>query len=68
MQIMVQFILFVCAVAIVIILGKWLLSLTGLSIPQPLLVVLGILVFCVLLLMFANWSGLWVWTIVPAHR
>ena len=59
MAMMVQFIIFVCAVAIVIILGRWLLSLTGLAIPQPLMVCLGILVFIILLCMFLSWSGLY---------
>ena len=59
MVMMVQFIIFVCAVAIVIILGRWLLQLTGLAIPQPLLVCLGILAFVVLLCMFLSWSGLY---------
>ena len=44
---------------IVIIAAKWLLSLTGLAIPQPLLVILGILVFLALFLWLLSWSGLY---------
>ena len=44
-------------VAIVIILGRWLLSLTGIAIPQPLMIVLGLIVFLVLLLFFLDWIG-----------
>jgi hypothetical protein len=56
---MVEFIVFCCCVAVVIILGRWLLSLTGLSIPQPLLVVLAIIAFIVLLMIFLNWTGIY---------
>jgi len=55
---LVGFIVLICVVAIVIIAAKWLLSLTGLAIPQPLLVILGILIFLVLLLWLLSWSGL----------
>jgi hypothetical protein len=54
---MVGFILVVCAIAIVIILVRWLLSLMGVAIPQPLMVVLGIFLFVVMMLLLLNWSG-----------
>jgi hypothetical protein len=56
-QAMVGFVIFCICVAIVIILGRWLLSLTGLVIPQPLMYVLGLVVFLVLLLFFLDWVG-----------
>jgi hypothetical protein len=47
----------VCVLAIVIILVKWLLSLGGVTIPQPLLICLGILIFIVCMLALLSWSG-----------
>lgn len=60
-MLMIEFILLVCLIAVVIILGKWLLSLTGLVIPGPLMTVLAILVFVLLLLLFLDFTGLWAW-------
>ena len=54
---LIGFVIFCVCVAIVIILGRWLLSLTGIAIPQPLMVVLGLIVFLVLLLFFLDWIG-----------
>lgn len=51
------FIFLVCAIAIVIILVKWLAGLMGLTIPQPLMVVGGILLFMLLLWLLLNWAG-----------
>ena len=56
---LVGFIILCCFLAIVIIGVKWLLSLTGLAIPQPLLLILGIIVFLVLFLCLIDWSGLY---------
>lgn len=53
----VGFIVMVCVLAIVIILVKWLLSLGGVTIPQPLLICLGILIFIVCMLALLSWSG-----------
>lgn len=53
----VGFIFLVCALAILIILCKWLLSLTGLTIPQPLLIVAGIVIFVLLFAGLLNWLG-----------
>jgi len=50
-----------CVLAILIIGVRWLCTLAGIAIPQPLMVILGIIVFIVLLLMLLNWSGLGVW-------
>lgn len=50
-----------CVLAILVIGVKWLCSLAGIAIPQPLLVILGIIVFIVLLLMLLNWSGVGIW-------
>lgn len=55
---MVGFVVFCVCVAIIIILGKWLLSLVG-PIPQPLMVVLALIAFLILLLFFLNWAGVW---------
>jgi hypothetical protein len=54
-------ILVVCALAILIILVKWLCSLAGVAIPQPLLLVLGILLFVILFIVLLNWAGLGIW-------
>lgn len=56
---LVGFVILCCVLAIVIVAVKWLLSLTGLSIPQPLLVILGILVFLILFCCLIDWSGLY---------
>lgn len=55
---LVGFIVLICVLAIMIIGVKWLLSLTGIAIPQPLLIILGILIFMLLLLWLLSWSGL----------
>ena len=55
---LIGFIVLICVVAIMIILIRWLLTLTGLAIPQPLLVCLGILLFLALFLYLLSWSGL----------
>jgi hypothetical protein len=57
MMFMIQFLIFVCVVAVVIIGIRWLLSLTGVSIPQPLMLILGILLFIFLLIMFLQYIG-----------
>lgn len=54
---LVSFIVFLVVVAILIIGFRWLLSLTGLAIPQPLLIILGLILFLVLLLLFFNYVG-----------
>ena len=56
---LVGFLILICVLAVVIIGFRWLLSLTGIVIPQPLLVILGIIIFIVLLLVLLNWSGYW---------
>jgi len=56
---LVGFIVLICILAVLIIGVKWLLSLTGLAIPQPLLVILGILIFLGLLLWLLSFSGLY---------
>lgn len=57
---LVGFLILVCVLAIVIIACRWLLTLTGVVIPQPLLLILGIIVFLILLLVLLNYSGLYV--------
>lgn len=47
---LVSFLIVCCVFAIVIIVGRWLISLTGFAIPQPLLLAGGILLFLVLML------------------
>ena len=56
---MLGFVVLCVCLAIVIILCRWLLSLTGWVIPQPLLVVLGLILFLVFLAFFLNWTGIW---------
>lgn len=57
---LVGFLILVCVIAIVIIAVRWLIQLTGIAVPQPLLVILGIILFMILLLMLLNYSGLYV--------
>jgi hypothetical protein len=56
---LIGFLVLVCVLAIVVIGCRWLLSLTGIVIPQPLLLILGIIVFLILLLALLNYSGLY---------
>ena len=58
---LIGFLILVCVIAIVIIACKWLLSLTGIAIPQPLLLILGMIIFLILLLVLLNYNGLNVW-------
>jgi hypothetical protein len=55
---MVGFVVFCVCVAICVILFRWLLSLTGWVIPQPLLVVMGLILFLILLMFFLDWVGI----------
>lgn len=57
----VGFILVVCAIAIVIILVKWLAQIAGVAIPPALVLVGGILLFVFLLLLLLNYSGFSAW-------
>ena len=56
---LIGFIVLICVLAIVIILGKWLIGLTGLAIPPPLMMALGIILFLALFLWLLQFSGLW---------
>jgi len=51
----------ICIIAIVIIGVKWLIGLTGWSIPQPLMVIAGIILFMVLIMVLLSYSGLNYW-------
>ena len=51
------FVFVCCAIAIVIILVKWLAGLAGAAIPPPLMLVLGILVFMLLMWLLLGWAG-----------
>jgi hypothetical protein len=55
------FIFLCCAIAIVIILVKWLAGLAGFTIPPALMMVAGILLFMLLLSLLLNWSGYNIW-------
>jgi hypothetical protein len=59
MHFLVGFLVMVCILAIVIIAVRWLLGLAGIAIPQPLLLILGIVLFLVCLLALLNYSGLY---------
>jgi hypothetical protein len=56
---LIGFLLLICVIAIVIIGVKWLITLTGVAIPQPLLLIAGIILFIVLLLVLLQYSGLY---------
>lgn len=58
---LVGFLIMVCVLAIVIIAVRWLCSLAGIAIPQPLILILGIILFIVFLIMLLDWSGLYHW-------
>lgn len=58
---LVGFLILVCVLAIVIIAFRWLLSVSGVTIPQPLLTIVGIVVFLILLMVLLDYSGLWHW-------
>jgi hypothetical protein len=55
----VGFIVLIVVLAIVIIGLKWLLGLAGITVPQPLLMILGLLVFLLLFLALMQWSNLY---------
>ena len=55
---MVGFVVFACCVAVIIILGKWILSLIP-GIPQPIIVCVGIIVFVFLFLLFLQYVGIY---------
>ena len=56
---LVSFLVFIVVVAIVIIGIRWLLSLAGVAIPQPLMIILGLIAFLILLLFFLNFTGVY---------
>jgi len=56
---LVSFLVFIIIVAIVIIGVRWLLSVAGVAIPQPLLVILGLIFFLIVLLFFLNFTGVY---------
>ncbi len=45
----ISFLIGICLIAVVIIAVRWLLGLAGIAIPQPLMLIIGILLFVVLL-------------------
>ncbi len=51
----------VCVLACVIILVRWLLALSGIAIQQPIMLVLGIVLFLIFLLWLLNWTGVYRW-------
>ncbi len=56
---LVSFLVFIIVIAIVIIGVKWLLSVAGVPIPQPLLIILGLIFFLIVLLFFLNFTGVY---------
>jgi hypothetical protein len=54
---MLSFLVFIVVLAIIVIGVRWLLSLTDLVIPPPLLYILGLILFLVLLFVFLNYAG-----------
>jgi hypothetical protein len=56
---LIGFLIACCVIAAVIILVKWLCGLAGFAIPQPLMLVLGIIIFIFLLLWVLSWSGIY---------
>lgn len=56
---LVSFLVFIIVIAIVIIGVRWLLSVAGVPIPQPLLIILGLIFFLIVLLFFLNFTGVY---------
>ena len=52
---LISFLIFIVVVAIVVIGIRWLLSLTGVAIPQPIMIILGLILFLILLVCFLNY-------------
>ncbi len=59
MHFLVGVIVLICVLAILIIGARWLAGLAGLTIPQPLMIIAGILLFLALFLWVMNYSGLY---------
>jgi ABC-type xylose transport system permease subunit len=55
---MIGFVALCVCVAVIIILGKWVLSLIP-GVPQPVIVALGLIVFLFLFLLFMQWLGVY---------
>jgi hypothetical protein len=51
------FLIVIAVLAIVIVGAKWLMGLAGITIPQPLMVILGIILFIVMLLALWHFVG-----------
>lgn len=58
---LVGFIVFVVVVACVIVLVRYLIGLTGIAIPQPILWVLGMVFFLIALMFLLNFTGVYTW-------
>ena len=58
---LIGFLIACCVIACVIILVRWLLSLTGIAVPQPLMLVFGIILFIFFMLWVLNWAGVYRW-------
>jgi hypothetical protein len=53
---LIGFLVLCCVLACLIILVRWLLALAGFAIPQPLLVVAGIILFVICFLWLLSWA------------
>ena len=51
------FLIIIAVLAVVIIAGRWLIGSTGIAIPQPLMVCIGIVLFIVLLIALWHFVG-----------
>jgi hypothetical protein len=56
---LISFLVFIIVIAIVIIGVRWLLSLAGWVIPQPLMIIAGLIFFLVILMVFLNFTGVY---------
>jgi hypothetical protein len=54
---MLSFLVFIVVLAIIVIGVRWVLSLTGITIPPPLMYILGLILFLVLLFVFLQYAG-----------
>jgi hypothetical protein len=58
---LVGFIVFVVVVACVIVLVRWLITISGITVPQPILWVLGMIFFLIALMFLLNFTGVYTW-------
>jgi hypothetical protein len=54
---LIWFLVCIAVLAVVVIAGRWLMSLAGITLPQPLTLCLGIILFIIVLVAFWHFAG-----------